>query len=387
MTVSHYPPVQAVTQEKHHFFGYYDKFPWNKSGRYLAALEVDFMDHAPGPDEKAVVGIIDTEKDYQWLPLDETVAWNWQQGCMLRWLPSDAQDTIIYNQREDGRLIAMVRNIHSGQIRKLPMPVYAVSHDGAATITTNFARIHRTRPGYGYAGVQDQWADVSHPESDGLYWMNLETGEHKLIISLGQMSEYLPRDDMKHGNHWFNHFEVNPDNTRFTFLHRWQPPEGGWFTRLFTANMDGSDIYLLADADHVSHYDWYTADKVLAWANHRDLGTHYLLYTDHSEDVSILGESVFSVDGHCSYSPDRQWLLTDTYPDSDQKRTLMLYHLESDTRIDIGRFYSPPELTGPIRCDLHPRWSRDGQQVCIDSAHEGSRQLYVIDVSAIVGAN
>jgi hypothetical protein len=216
--------------------------------------------------------------------------------------------------------------------------------------------------------------------------MTLATGEHKLIISLAQMAEFSPRADMKHGYHWFNHFVVNPDNTRFTFLHRWQRADGGWFTRLFTANMDGSDIYLLADADHVSHYDWYTSDKVLAWANHRELGTHYLLFTDRRDDVSILGESVFSVDGHCSYSPDRQWLMTDTYPDDEHKRTLILYHLESGTRIDIGRFYSPPALTGPIRCDLHPRWSRDGQQVCIDSAHEGDRQMYVIDVSAIVRA-
>ena len=53
--------------------------------------------------------------------------------------------------------------------------------------------------------------------------------------------------------------------------------------------------------------------------------------------------------------------------------------------IDIGQFYSPPELTGDLRCDLHPRWNRAGDQVCIDSAHEpgGLRQVYIIDVGAI----
>jgi hypothetical protein len=52
--------------------------------------------------------------------------------------------------------------------------------------------------------------------------------------------------------------------------------------------------------------------------------------------------------------------------------------------VDIGRFFAPRELYEEIRCDLHPRWSRDGTQVCIDSAHEGSRQMHVLDVAEIV---
>ncbi|MBC7289368.1 MAG: hypothetical protein H5T86_15270, partial [Armatimonadetes bacterium] len=50
----------------------------------------------------------------------------------------------------------------------------------------------------------------------------------------------------------------------------------------------------------------------------------------------------------------------------------------------IGRFFSPPELSGEIRCDLHPRWNRAGDKVCIDSAHTGVRQMYVLDVADIV---
>jgi Tol biopolymer transport system component len=90
---------------------------------------------------------------------------------------------------------------------------------------------------------------------------------------------------------------------------------------------------------------------------------------------------VLTEDGHCSYSPDRQWVLTDTYPDDRHERTLLLYHPESGRRLDLGRFHSPPALEGECRCDLHPRWSRDGRRVCFDSAHEGTRQMYVLDVT------
>lgn len=33
-----------------------------------------------------------------------------------------------------------------------------------------------------------------------------------------------------------------------------------------------------------------------------------------------------------------------------------------------------------IRCDLHPRWNREGTQVCMDSVHNGERQMYFVDV-------
>ncbi|MCK5525736.1 MAG: hypothetical protein KAJ05_01210, partial [Candidatus Latescibacteria bacterium] len=80
-----------------------------------------------------------------------------------------------------------------------------------------------------------------------------------------------------------------------------------------------------------------------------------------------------------------RWILTDTYPDGDRMRTLLLYCPEENRRVDLGRFHSSELFEGEIRCDLHPRWSRDGRQVCFDSIHEETRQIYVMDVAEIVG--
>ena len=52
-------------------------------------------------------------------------------------------------------------------------------------------------------------------------------------------------------------------------------------------------------------------------------------------------------------------------------------------RHDLGRFYTDPDLGKENRCDLHPRWRGDGRAVCIDSVHEGERQMYLIDVAGI----
>jgi hypothetical protein len=282
-----------------------------------------------------------------------------------------------------------VRDASSGDVvRTLPRPVYALSRDGTQAVTLSFARLQHQRPGYGYAGVPDAWRDVPEPEDDGIYWMDVQTGEHRLVISIGQIAR-LERDERFEGKvHRFNHLQFSPDDERFVFLHRWQTHFGGTrHHRMLTARPDGTEIAIVASHGSVSHFDWRDARHLLAWAYHRRTGERYLLYRDGVADqVEVLGEGVLTEDGHCSFSSDGKWLLTDTYPRTEPYRTLILYEMSTGRRTDVGRFYSPPEITGEIRCDLHPRWSRDGRQVCFDSAHEGQRQVYIADVSGVVGA-
>ena len=82
----------AVTSgPKHHFFGYYDKFPWNANSRYMIGLETEFMDRPPTAEDRAVIGLIDLEDGNRWKPLAETTAWNWQQGTMLQWVGTEPE--------------------------------------------------------------------------------------------------------------------------------------------------------------------------------------------------------------------------------------------------------------------------------------------------------
>jgi len=303
---------------------------------------------------------------------------------MLQWLESAPERLIVYNAREGERFISVVRDVHAGEVRALPRPVYAVSRDGRSAVSLNFSRVHRCRPGYGYAGVPDPWEDDPAPQDDGIYWMDLQSGENRLIISIAQVAAFRPQPSMKGAEHWFNHLQFNTDDSRFLFLHRWRTPDGGWFTRLFTANPDGSDIYCVADHELVSHFDWKNERQILAWARQHGEGDFFYLFTDRSEEKEIVGRGILTQDGHCSYSPDRRWLLTDTYPDERNMRTLVLYRLADKLRVEVGSFYSMPHIRADFRCDLHPRWNRDGTQICFDSIHEGQRQLYAIDVSEIV---
>lgn len=59
--------MRAITKPpQHHFFGYYDKCPWDLSGRYILALETGFINRPPGPDDSATIGLVDLQDDNKW---------------------------------------------------------------------------------------------------------------------------------------------------------------------------------------------------------------------------------------------------------------------------------------------------------------------------------
>lgn len=384
-----YPPAPAVTSgPKHHFFGYYDKCPWDAEGRFLLAMEIDFVDRQPKPGEPLTLGMIDLRDGNTYIPFDKTLAWCWQQGTMLQWLGSAPDREVIYNSVDDDRYVAIVRDVQSGKTRTLPRPIYSISRDGRQGVSLDFARVERLRPGYGYIALPEQHRDDPAPAEAGIYWMDLNSGENKLALSLEWAAQEKPDERFEGGLHWFNHLEFNPSGTRISFLHRWRSAKrGGWWTRLYTSNPDGTEPRLLSDIGMVSHYDWRDDHTILAWTKTREKGMHFYLIDDRTGRHEAMGEGVLVQDGHCSWSPDRKWVLNDTYPDKKLMQTLMLYHPETDRRIDIGRFHQMPAIRGkPYRCDLHPRWNRDGTQVCIDSSHDPTRQMYVVDVGHITRA-
>ena len=382
-------PVRRITQApKHHFFGYFDKFPWDRSGRYILAHEIGFTARQPKAGEKALLGMIDTREGDRFIPLAESDAWCWQQGCMFQWL-NDADTKVIYNDREGDSFVARILDVKSGETRTLCRPIYCLSPDGNWALSLNFSRLDRERPGYGYPGAFDPNEKVNIPDDEGIWLVDLKNNRAELIVSVAQITEKFFRSDMENAPGWFNHMLFSPDSRRISFFHRWRLYQqngepGGHITHMFTANRDGSEIWPLNLELMSSHYTWTDDRHIINFSNRYKAGWQYYLYTDQSNDTRIIAENIFPGDGHCSYSPDGKWMLTDSYPQEDNCRKLFLYHLESGKAYEIGSFYSDPAYPIPTRCDLHPNWSRDGKQICIDSIHEGSRQMYVLDTEPLI---
>jgi hypothetical protein len=376
-------PIRAITSGKAHWFGYYDKEAFDPSGRYVLAMEVDFEDRSPTEDDRIVLGMVDTQDGDRWIPFAESNAWGWQQGCMLQWIPG-SDSKVIYNTREGNKHIAIVQDVFTGEKTKLPRAIYTLSPNGKEALSPNFARIQDTRPGYGYKGGVDPGSDELAPDGDGIWRMNLETGEANLLFSYADIAA-IPQEQMAPAKHWFNHLLYNTDGSRFIFLHRVHKSmeqNKGWTTRMFTANADGSDLYVVADHGMVSHFIWRDPRHILAWSTEPETGNKFHLYTDQTEKVEVVAEEAFTRDGHCTYSPDRKWILNDTYPDKNRMQRLYMFNVDDGRLVELGKFYRPKPSANEWRCDLHPRWNRSGSHIAIDSMHtDDSRQVYLLDVS------
>lgn len=387
-------PVTRVTNgPEFHFFGYYDKCPWDKSGRFLLANQNSFMDRNPTLADPLTIGVIDLENGNTFEPLGQTLAWNWQQGCMLRWSEADEDPVIFYNDLRDDHYVCVRQDINSGQREDIPWALYDLTDDGKLAATLNFERITDTRPGYGYFGRSDPFGDQLAPVEDGIYIVDMSAQTRRLIFSLADALNYgkvLPDPAYKT---WFNHIEFSPSGSRMAFLHRWAkeavPGHHGFRTRMMVINADGTAPVCLIEGIGISHFDWLDDETIVVWLweiPQRPDTDHYYLVKVPSGERQMIGEELFAYDGHCNFDPGHKWMLTDTYPKGDRlQQQLMLYDFRQNHRVDIGAFQAISVANDSWRCDLHPRWNRDGTQLCLDSTHEGTRQMYIVDVSEVVG--
>jgi len=382
------PPIRALTRgPTFHWFGYYDKLEFDPTSRFVLGMESGFENRTPQGDDAIRIGMIDLENGDPWKELGSTSAWSWQQGCMLQWLPGSRTE-VIYNDRQDDQFVSHILDVKSGRRRSLPMPVYGISPDATWAVCPDFRRLHDTRPGYGYAGITDPNQKVNAPDDAGIWWQDLRTGKHELIIPISKAAAIAsPHAEMDGAKHWFNHLLVAPDGKRFIFLHRWQKPGAGSFmTRMFTANPDGTDLRVVDPYGYTSHFIWRDPRHILAWSRHPSHGDKFYLYEDGTGKAEVVGPDVMTVNGHCTYLPGQRWILNDTYPDRDRNQNPYLYEVRTGRRVPLGHFHAGSEYAGEWRCDLHPRFSPDGKKVVIDSTHGGNgRQLYFIDISSIVG--
>ena len=397
-------PYQQLTKEPGaHWFAYYDKNETDPTGRYVLAMRTMFEDRMPEPTDTVEIGMVDTKDNCKWIKLGTSSSWGWQQGCQLQFLPG-TESEVIWNDRENGKFVSRIMDIKTKKMRTIPMPVYAVSPDGKWAVTVDYGRVNDMRPGYGYSGIADKYADQKYPSEAGIWKVDLTTGESKLIVSHADAMKIAnPHDpEFTDAKHWFNHLLVSPDGKRFIFVHRWQYADdrakkyrrvGGFGTRMFTASADGKDLRVIDPYNYTSHFIWTPDSKsVVAWTKipHIKNGNKGLGFFDiadtKEENIKQVGKGVMLVNGHNTFLGNNpEWILNDTYPQGkDRQQTIYLYNTKTNKRYDIAKLHMPLQMFKPLRCDTHPRSTPDGKKVIVDSSHSGTRQIYIFDVSEIV---
>ncbi|MFB2121254.1 hypothetical protein [Parapedobacter sp. 2B3] len=380
--------VRMLTSgSQNHFFGYYGINPWNRDKTYVLSLEAPFNNRLPNPGEKAAIGLVDM-KTGAFNRITETNAWNLQQGCMLHWNPLNPNTEFYFNDVSDGRLVSVRFDIRTGNRTIVADTISGLSKDGKSAVHVNYGRISRLRKVVSYSGTSDPNPDVAYPEDDGVFIIDLLTGQKRLAVSYKQMADdiltYHPEIDERHM--WVEHADINRDGTRFLFLPRtWNKDASKLETGLYTVGLDGTGMRrLIPYGSSVSHFGWRNQNELIATFNYPADSRSHVFLADTADRVQFQPVEPFQWDGHCSFSLDGKWLLTDGSKDTKQMtNSVWLYGMETGQHRKLATMQMLEErfLKGDARCDLHPRFSDDNSMVCVDGIDpkSGNRQIFIIE--------
>jgi hypothetical protein len=363
------------------FFGFHDKCPWSADNSMLLAHRVTIPLRMPKPDDTIEVGYFSGPNYKDFEAVGTTRAWNWHQGSMLQWIGTSSN--IVFNDFDGSQHVARIVDPSGAFVATLPLPVAAVSPDGTKALSYSFARLRGCPHGYGYANGTDPEHDKLIPSKQGLYLVDIASGQTRFLFAAADIAGIQPEPWMSEAFNYFSHCQFSPSGKRFKFFHRCTDKGNRLWTRMISCDLDGKDIHVFPTSGMVSHVAWRDAEHVLAYARTKEFGDKYYLFRDRTDEFSVIGQDSFNSDGHPSFSKDGRWIITDTYPDRFRISYLILYDMEKKKRHNLAKLWSPRGFAGDniadhLQCDLHPRWNRDSTMVCFDSVSTGERSLCTI---------
>ena len=268
-----------------HFFGYIghvQNIPWNRSGRYIVALQTNFHDRMPGKNDPANVVLIDTHKEFQIKVLDQSHGWNPQQGTMFYWNPANQETQFFFNDRDlkTGKVFCVLYDIEKNKrIREYrftdtPIGNGGVNQNGVWFLGLNYARMARLRPVTGYKDAWDWTNNIAHPKDDGLFKVNILSGKKNLIVSFYQMAKELQSvgKNITSSHLFINHSLPNREGDRIFFFARagWSGQKGERINHPFVFNIDTS--HLNSNRIHIGgHPEWDYGHRMIGRQKERQI--------------------------------------------------------------------------------------------------------------------
>lgn len=376
----------------HHFFGYIGQsrtIPWNATGRYVLALETDFQDRLPGAGDAARVCLIDTREGNRIRVVDRTLAWNPQQGTMFYWNPEHPETQFFFNDRDPktGKIFTVLFDFshgpNGGRVREYrfddtPVANGGVAQNGGYFLAINYARMARLRPVTGYKDAWDWTTKVAAPADDGIFRVDVTTGQRRLVVSFAQLKAKLAATVTRLGErHLFiNHTLNNRNNDLVYFYCRadFETTPNDRVNVPFTMRPDGSE--LTAHTTFIGgHPEWEWGSRIIGSAENQQV-----IYDTATRTIveRLGGKEVFpNPGGDIALAPDGGWFVNSHREGEHNHYTFL------DRR--TGRTLRAPPVfmgqwkSGDLRLDPAPCWNRTGDAIVVPGiAPDGTRQMFVV---------
>lgn len=383
---------QLTTGPQHHFFGYIghvQNIPWNRSGRYLLTLRTSVRDHLPTVAEPADILLLDMHNNYQPRIVAQSRAWNPQQGTMLYWNPEAQETQFFFNDRDPvtNKVFCVLFDISRGErIREYrfddsPVGNGGIAQRGGKFLAINYGRMANLRRVTGYAGAYDWTGETKHPANDGVFVVDANSSERKLLVSFAQLADQLrsvePAIDQQ--ALFINHTLWSRDDSRIYFYVR-----GGWDRSGPRVNVP---VVMHADGTNLrplkhfigGHPEWLDGTRLIG--TYKD---EQVIYdSDSMQIVGKLGDAkLFPKPGDdIALSPSAEWFVNG-YRIGNENFYAVL-NLKNGRSATSGPFNVTGWTGGDLRIDPSPDWNRHNNQILVSALAndaDRTRQLYLISL-------
>ena len=375
LQVFDFPKVSInVIQERdsHVFCGYYDIAPDNPFNP--DEVLVHLLDRRARKAEGEILLCVANIKDGSIAPLASSKAWCWQMGSRARW--GATKEGFYYNDCHPvlgGYCCKWFdRNSKMSDV-VAPKALYDISRDEAFGVSTDFSRLDRLRPGYGYCNYPDGTQGDYAPNGVGLERVSLIDGSTSMLISLEELSSMLPESCI--GESYINHIAISPNGKRVMFFFIWTTEQSpGWKATLWVYDFALEKARCLENNDQVSHYSWIDDEKmIVTGVTAGERKGFYRVYDSVSGGYETIRSESLARDGHPTISRLWRGFYSDTYPDDEYMQSFFFFDMESGC-LPIARFFHDPRMYGERRCDLHPHYFRSSETVALDTTCLGGKR-------------
>jgi hypothetical protein len=310
---------------------------------------------------------------------------------MFYWNPLSPETQFFFNDRDlgSGKVFTVLYDIEKMQrVREYryddtPIGNGGVAANGTAFLALNYGRLARLRPVTGYPGALDWSKDQPASGNDGIFMVDIRTGERRLLVSYGQLEAKLEGHDpeMVHTGLFINHTLWNRDCNRVYFFVRsgWDGQGGKRINTPCSIHADGSGLTL---QDRIGgHPEWAEGSLLIGRQ-----GRNQILYdVDKKKVVGQLGSPEIFPDpeGDISLSPDGNWFVNGYKKKSDDgDKNYYVVYRRSDGAFARSAGLDKGPYGGDIRIDPAPRWNRAGTAILVPGlAANKTRQMFMIRIT------
>lgn len=354
-----------IRSDNEFFYGYYDKSP-ESEGKVLF--------HEMQSDEKSVKIIVENAINGEEKVIAQTTAFNWQMGARAIWIDDDI---VSYNDFDGEKYVCKWFSLSKNHVVKAfdkPLQDYK---GGNYFLGVNYQRLRSYAKEYAYYCLpemsESEYDDYEH---DGIWKVDVNTREMNLVLSIAEILKFEHIDRFDKGKHFLNHIMMSPNGSSFIFIHRYYVNRVRYDRLMF---YDFKQLKVLMNERIQSHYCWLDDTNVFGYGEYE--GKRSFNAINVKTGVVTKHEKLTAKhprDGHPTVFGD--WIGIDDYPDLCRMQPMIAYNYKTKEIKFLGEFYHDLKHKEYNRCDLHPRFSKDGSRIYIDTIYSGKRELVMLNV-------